>query len=94
MIPMSVWHLFFSWPAGGTWSNMIASLEWVAVAGAAVWLFRDRIGRRLAAWWHKHHGPHLARTHLEVLRAHDEERMAMVRKALDGKTLQDPEERM
>lgn len=64
---MNTWGLFFSWPAGGTWSNMIASLEWVVVAGITVWCFRDRLGRRLAAWWHKHHKEHL-RAELDQLK--------------------------
>lgn len=57
---MTILHLFFGWPDGGTWSNMIASAEWVIVAAFLLWLFRDRIGRRLVRWWHKHHQAHLA----------------------------------
>lgn len=52
---MHVLALFFAWPVGGTWSNMIASFEWVAVASLFVWLFRDRIGRKVARFMHKHH---------------------------------------
>ncbi len=52
-------RLFFAWPSGGTWSNMIASLEWVGIGAFAVWLFRDKIGPRLAGWWHEHHGEHV-----------------------------------
>lgn len=25
---MSAWQVFFSWPAGGVWSNILASLIW------------------------------------------------------------------
>lgn len=53
-----VWRLFFGWPAGGTWSNMIASLEWAVIATVAIWLYRERIGPRLAGWWQKHAGTH------------------------------------
>ena len=91
---MSAWHLFFAWPAGGTWSNMVASAEWIAFAGVSGWLFRDRIGRRFAAWWHRHHEPHLVDSHLKALRLHEEERMARVRDALKEVSLQKPEERM
>lgn len=69
---MNVISLFFSWPAGGTWSNMIASFEWAIVAFTCIWLFRDHIGRHLAKWWHKHHGPHAVEQHLEALRRHEE----------------------
>lgn len=71
---MSTWSLFFGWPAGGTWSNLVASLEWVAVAAVFVWLFRDRIGRHLAAWWHKHHGQH-QRADFSAALAEAEERL-------------------
>lgn len=51
---------------------MIASLEWAAVALTSIWLFRDHIGKHLAAWWAKHHGPHAIAQHREALRQHEE----------------------
>ncbi len=90
---MSTWHLFFAWPAGGTWSNMIASIEWVAVAGVFMWLFRDRIGRRLAAWWHKHHEPHLIAAHLKALEQHERDKLDRVSGQLAARKLQTPRER-
>jgi hypothetical protein len=52
---LHVLYLFFSWPGGGTWSNMIASAEWVALASLSIWAFRDRLGKRMARYIHKHH---------------------------------------
>lgn len=69
---MNVLKLFFGWPGGGTWSNLLASAEWLAVGAGGVWLFRDRIGRKAAAWWHKHHHEHAIAAHLEALRRHEE----------------------
>lgn len=71
---MHIIRLFFDWPDGGTWSNMIASLEWAVVAVGSVWIFRDHIGRKLAAWWNKHHAEHAINQHLEALRRHEESR--------------------
>ncbi len=50
---------FFAWPAGGTWSNTLAWLEDLGIAASVAWYFRDHVGRSLAAWWHRHHAPHL-----------------------------------
>lgn len=55
----ATFRLFFGWPVGGTWSNTFAWLEDGGLALFFLWYFRDHVGRRLAAWWHKHHGPHL-----------------------------------
>lgn len=52
--------LYFGWPNGGTWSNVIAAAECTGAAGSTAWVFRDHIGRRLSAWWRKHHGDHIA----------------------------------
>lgn len=52
-------RLFFGWPNGGTWSNTIAWLEALALAGFASWYLRDHIGRGLVGWLGKHHKPHL-----------------------------------
>lgn len=42
-----------------TWGNNLAWLESLAATAVAVYLFRDRLGRRAAAWWHRHHAPHI-----------------------------------
>lgn len=51
--------LFFAWPNGGTWSNTIAWLEDAFFAALFMFVFRDHLGRRMARWWERHHGPHL-----------------------------------
>lgn len=43
---------------GATWGNNMAALEWACGTGLLVWLGRDRLGRRLAAWWARHYAPH------------------------------------
>lgn len=58
---------------GATWGNNTAWLESLIVGGLAVWVFRDHIGKRLAAWWAKHHGPHAINQHLEALRVDREQ---------------------
>ena len=52
-------RLFFAWPNGGTWSNTIAWLEDAFFGALFMFIFRDRVGKRLAAWWHRHTTPHL-----------------------------------
>lgn len=47
---------YWSW-AG---SNVGAMPACGAVAFAFAFIFRDRIGHALAAWWHKHHRQHIA----------------------------------
>ena len=59
---------------GATWGNNTAWLESLIVGGGTVWLFRDHIGKRLAAWWAKHNGPHAVRHHLEALRRREQEK--------------------
>jgi type VI protein secretion system component VasK len=48
-------RIFLTWPNGSIWSNMFASIWWVMIAVFCTWYLRDHIGRRLAAWWSKHH---------------------------------------
>lgn len=57
---------------GATWGNNMAAVEWGAITVAAGWLGRDHIGRRLAAWWAKHHGPHAIEQHKQALKEHEE----------------------
>lgn len=57
---------------GATWGNNTAWLESLIVGGVTVWAFRDHIGKHLAAWWAKHHGPHAINQQLEALRQHEQ----------------------
>lgn len=58
---MNPWQAFFGWPDGGVWANILAWVIGLVLAGACGWLFRDHIGRHLAAWLHHHHQAHLGR---------------------------------
>jgi hypothetical protein len=58
-----------------TWGNNMAWLESLAVTGAVVWLARNPIGRRLAAFWSRHHGPHAVAQHKQALREHEAEKL-------------------
>lgn len=49
---MHVLWLYYGWPAGGTWSNVLAMPACAAVAGVAAFVFRDRLG----SWWRRHFG--------------------------------------
>lgn len=41
---MNTWDLFFSWPAGGVWSNLIASAITTTLAGTlVVWRFLKKL---------------------------------------------------
>lgn len=64
-------RLFFGWPQGGTWSNAIEQAEGAAVIALIGFLGRDHIGRKLAAWVHKHYGPHAVEQHRQALREHE-----------------------
>lgn len=77
-----VFRGFFSWPAGATWSNMIASAEWVALIGILTWYFRDRVGRRLADYVHRHQTHHRERHQaewLDAIRDHVSQELTSVR---------------
>ena len=48
----SAWSLFFQWPQGGVWSNMIASVLWTAPAWLlAVFAWKHR--RCAVLWCHR-----------------------------------------
>lgn len=49
------------------WPNVAAEPFVAALAFLAGWFFRDRIGRKAATWWDKHHGPHVKARHIEAL---------------------------
>lgn len=59
---------------GCTWANNMAALEWSLLFGVPGWLLRNHIGRRAAAWWDRHHGPHEVERHKQALREHEAER--------------------
>ena len=59
-----------TWGAGG---NIVAWVICGALTAAGTWLARDRIGRRAAAWWDKHHGPHAVRRQRQALAEHEAE---------------------
>jgi hypothetical protein len=67
----ATFRLFFSWPQGGTWSNAIEQAEGALVIVLGGWVGRDHVGRKLAAWWAKHHGPHAIAQHKQALREHE-----------------------
>jgi hypothetical protein len=45
----------------GTGGNLVAWVICGALGVGGAWLFRDKIGRNFARWFHKHHQPHLRR---------------------------------
>jgi len=47
---------FFAWPDGGVWSNVLAMPLCGLLAALAAFLVRDRLGRALRSWWHRHLG--------------------------------------
>ena len=55
---MHVLWLFFNWPGGGAWSNVAAMPLCGVLAGIAAYLLRDRLGRALSGFWHRHFGHH------------------------------------
>lgn len=59
---------------GATWGNNMAALEWWALLAVPGWLLRHHIGRHLAAWWDRHHGPLEVERHKQALREHEAER--------------------
>jgi hypothetical protein len=58
-----------TWGAGG---NVVVDVGGTVLAFIA----RDHIGRKLAAWWAKHHGPHAIAQQREALRQHEEAKEA------------------
>jgi hypothetical protein len=50
--------VYFGIPYGAVWSNVGAEPICGLLALAFVFLFRDRIGKKLVRWHHKHHTAH------------------------------------
>lgn len=73
---MAFLHTLYAVLWGATWGNNMAWVESLAVIGLATFIKRDAIGRRLAAFWARHHGPHAIEQHREALRQHEEARAA------------------
>jgi hypothetical protein len=57
-----------TWGAGG---NVVVDAGGMMLGSLAGYLGRDHIGRKLAAWWAKHHGPHAIEQHKQALREHE-----------------------
>jgi hypothetical protein len=47
--------VFFSWPDGGVWSNVVADVLWFGAGITAGWPLRHHLGRHLARYAHKHY---------------------------------------
>lgn len=61
LIGFSIW-LDVTWrpfQAVFTWASLVSWVEDAAITAFGVWYFRDHVGQRVTAWWHKHHAPHL-----------------------------------
>jgi hypothetical protein len=50
--------LFFAWPAGAVWSNVLAMPLCGVATGVFAFFFRDHIGRAVKGWWGRHFGHH------------------------------------
>ena len=58
--------LFFAWPAGAVWGNVWAMPLCGFIAAVFAVVFRDRLGRAVSGWWHRHFGH---RAELDEIRA-------------------------
>ncbi len=69
---MHVFLLFFSWPSGGAWSNIVAVPPCAVLAAVLAFIFRDRLGRAISGWHRRHlgHGRELAEIRELAARAH------------------------
>jgi len=48
--------LFFSWPGGFIWGNVGAMPVCGLIAAVFAFVCRDRLGRALSGFWHRHFG--------------------------------------
>lgn len=60
--------IVFGWPYGIVTGNLIASAIWAPLAVGTLWVFRNPVGRRYAAWHHKH-----LTAHIEALKQQEKE---------------------
>ena len=58
----------------GTGGNLVATVILGALSLIAAFLGRHKIGKALAGWWDKHHGPKAVERHKQALREHEEAR--------------------
>ena len=56
---MNVLHLFFGWPSGGVWSNVLAEPLIVTATAVVVFLFRKPLNR-LRLRHHEHLKEHIS----------------------------------
>jgi hypothetical protein len=83
LTPKAILFDLFGPGTWGTGGNLVASallgaggllLAWITHKLGILSKLMDRVGRILAAWWAKHHGPHAVAQHLEALRRHEEDK--------------------
>ena len=55
---MHTFLLFFAWPGGAAWSNVVAMPVCGVLAGVAAYLLRDKLGRAVRQWHKRHFGHH------------------------------------
>jgi len=72
--PLHWLRAYWEWAGSNIGAMPACGAIALGVGAPVTYLLRDRIGRRLAAWWAKHHGPHAIAQHLEALRRHEAEK--------------------
>jgi len=83
---------YWAWAGSNIGAMPACGLLALAIGAPVTYLLRDRIGRAFAAWFHKHHAPHLraelaameqrlagqaAARHVALIRKLDEHKAAM-----------------
>lgn len=71
---MSIFRDLFGPGTWGTGGNVVAAALLAIPGVVAAWFGRHKIGRGLASWWAKHHGPHAIAQHKQALREHEAEK--------------------
>lgn len=67
---MSVWSVFFGWPAGGVWSNLVAAGLWAPIAAGALYVYH-----RVSRGWHQRERARIAAQQTQELKAHIDQRL-------------------
>lgn len=67
----AIWRSLFGPGTWGTAGNIVAAVILGALSVLAGYLGRNHIGRRLAAWWDLHHGPHAVKRQRQALAEHE-----------------------